>query len=256
MKKSIVEDKDKVIINIELNAKSHSAKSRLIKYIGRVTSNVKRTKKLDEFFFETPSLAYSYLNNLVAERDYSAEKSNKKVHKFIKGSFSIKNAKRIKVSKNLEGIFSKNTIYAMNYLILTNQSSFEDADLQKNFTRKVYANPHFSFFYAAFILNKRIPKEKEKVFLKDYKALYHYARIIIEGRFDEDIEKKLLLRSFSNEYSKANCDIRTYEYTNIDYLKRYLERIDSDCEDKSTDPYYRKEPVCWTYLQEVNRSYF
>lgn len=258
MKKSVTEDKDKIFVNIELNAKSHSAKNRLIKYIGRVTSNIKRTKKLDEFFFETPSLAYSYLNNLVAERDYATSiKSHKKVHKFIRGSFRVKNPENIKVSKNLEKVFSRNTIYAMNYLILTNQSKFEDQDFNKNFMRKVYANPHFSFFYSAFISNKRMPKEKEKVFLKDYKALYHYARIIIEGRFDEDIEKKLVLKSFSSDYSSAKCDQHTYNYTNIDYLKRYLEFIESDCKINKSDPYRGgSNPICWSYLQEVNRSYY
>jgi hypothetical protein len=256
--------KYKTIINIEVDAHSISAKRRLVKYIGRVTNNIKRTKKIDNFFFDTPSLAFDYLNNLVAQRDYSTKtKKKKKIQKYISSSYEIIEPEKLRVDQKLEKTFSKNTLYALSYLLLTKQSCFSDPDLNKKIMKRIYSNPNLSFYYSAYILNKRLPEDKEAIFLKDYKAMYHYARIMIEGRFNESIEKKIVLGSFQNEYASASCEKHTFQYTKTDYLKRYLEYIEKDCKINSrnslgySNAFSHRDAICWTYLNKMyHRGYY
>jgi hypothetical protein len=143
----------------------------------------KRTKESDEFFVKSPALAFKYVESLVSEYKGYDIRSDKTIYK---------NTRINRLSPELEKVFSRSPKYALKYLIITNQKRFKDNNLNEKFTNKLYSQPFLSFVYSSRILGERIPFDKEEVFLKDYNALYQYAKQIIKGRFEEKLHNKIL----------------------------------------------------------------
>jgi hypothetical protein len=205
-----------MIVNIEIEENDHKAKEKFLNYIGRVTKKpVKRTYELDKAFCTNAKLAYNYLYTLFLDIDYVGHGNDLREFKF-------NNPEECRLSEELESVFSKNTVYAINYLAITNQKEFSNNDLNKKIMKRVYNNPDCSFFYSAFILKKRLPREKEKVFLKSNKAMYHYSKFVIKGKFEEEIEKSLKLRTFTKEYIDHQIPNNRWQLKDIDYLKLYF----------------------------------
>jgi hypothetical protein len=206
-----------MIINIEIEEDDHKAKEKFLNYIQRITKKpIKRTYELDKAFCTTAKLAYNYLYTLFLDVDCVGYGNNLREFKF-------NNPEECRLSEDLENIFSKNTIYAINYLAITNQKEFSNNDLNKKIMKRIYSNPHYSFFYSAFILKKRLSREKEKVFLKSNKAMYHYSKFVIKGKFEEEIEKSLKLRTFTKEYINHKTPAYRWQLKEIDYLKLYFD---------------------------------
>lgn len=183
-------------------------------------SRFKRTRESDEFFAKTPALAYKYVEYLISEYRYDPKTANR----------VYKNTKINKLDVDLEKVFSKNCKYALKYLIITGQKRFKDDKLNITFFNKLYKEPFFCFVYSLRVLNgKRIPIDKEDIFLKNYNCLYQYAKQIIKGRFDKKLDDKINMLTFSQENKKR------YDYQ---YLENYVKNIDDPKNQKDVSTYY------------------
>lgn len=207
-------------MKIEFELKDfENEKSWLINILGSLKrkKRFQRTRQSDEFFVTTPALSYKYVESLVSEiKDY--DPNNGRIYK------------KIKLDSDLEKVFCKNAKYGLKYLIVTGQKKFEDKCTSKKFFDKLYKNPFLCFIYSFKILKgKRIPAEKEEVFLKDYNALYQYAKQIIKGRFDKRLHDKIIMISFSEEAKKRH---------DYQYLESYIQNIDNVKNFQNVSSYY------------------
>lgn len=183
-------------------------------------SRFKRTRESDEFFAKTPALAYKYVEYLISEYNYDPKTAHR----------VYKNTRVNRLGIDLEKVFSKNVKYALKYLIVTGQKKFEDEKTNKKFLDKLYNNPFLCFVYSFKVLKrKRIPVEKEDVFLEDYNALYQYAKQIINGRFDKRLHDKIIMISFSEEAKKRH---------DYQYLESYIQNIDNVKNFQNVSSYY------------------
>jgi hypothetical protein len=217
-----------MIVNIEIDENDRRSKERFLQYIGRVTSKpIKRTYDLDKAFCTSAKLAYNYLTLFLDKEWYFDPLRRDRFHGGpVDSTPKLKNPENCKLSEDLENVFSKNTLYAMNYLVITNQKHFSNSSLNKKIMKRIESDPHHSFFYAKHILNERLSREKEKVFLKNNKAMYHYASLVIKGKFDPEIEKTLKLKTFSKEYMESppsNPSVSRWNRKDIDYLRLYFQ---------------------------------
>jgi len=236
-----------MIIDIKLDTSKYFNKRNLIKKLDElnieINKDIERTKELDEYFCSTPSVAFDYLSKLIADRVWVRGRNTdgESWH------YRIKNRKDLKLNRDLEKIFVKSNTHALNYLRLTGLKSFSDPELDKRIKNKILNKPELAFYYAKHIIKKRLTKEQEKVFLKDYRCLYHYAKLVIRGNFDEEIQKRLILATFSDTYKQADPKSKRnrYNYSQIDYLKDYMENV---------GPLYSgDECVDFYFLRKLNR---
>lgn len=175
----------------------------------RLKKRFKRTKESDEFFATSPALAYKYIDNLVAEYNGYNRETQRAIYK---------NLRINRFSPELEKVFSRSPKYALKYLMITGQKKFRDNKLNERILEKIYNNSFYSFIYANQILGKRIPLDKEEIFLEDFNDLYQYSKQVIKGRFDKKIDDKIKMMLFSNEI-KSREDYR--------YLESYAKYADN-----------------------------
>lgn len=187
-----------------------------------------RTNELDDFFSKQPALAYKYIRNLIIERSWCSEEK----------LFKYKNKEKNRFSPDQEKVFSKNIKYALAYLEVTGQKKFRDEKFNNRFEKKVFKCPRLSFNYAQRILKGRIPEENEIIFVNDCEILYHYANLIIGGRFSPSIDKILMLKSFENNNHSAGSYAHSTAVKDSRFLACYLNN------DKSlVDKHFRKYRV-------------
>lgn len=152
-------------------------------------------EEIEKTLTTSPALAYKYVIRL----------TNAKVEN---GNY-IRNP----INPSLEKVFLKNIKYALKYLKVTGQDKFVNAETEKKFREKLFKDPAYSYLYSVHIIKSRLPEEKEEVFLKNYKCLYHYALNIIGngqtiGSISDSLDKKINLLSFD----KNQANRRDYQY--------------------------------------------
>jgi hypothetical protein len=172
-------------------------------------------EEIEKTLTTSPALAYKYVIRLT---DAKVENGN-----YI----------RSPINSSLEKVFLKNIKYAIKYLKITGQDKFVNAETEKKFREKIFKEPNYSYLYSAHIIKSRLPEDKEEVFLKNYKSLYHYALNIIGntqniGSFSNSLDKKINLLTFDkNQAGRWDYNYLT-AYINKDMSARnyyYLSEI-------------------------------
>jgi hypothetical protein len=168
-------------------------------------------EEIEKTLTTSPALAYKYVIRLT---DAKVENGN-----YI----------RSPINSSLEKVFLKNIKYAIKYLKITGQDKFVNAETEKKFREKLFKDPVYSYLYSAYVIKSRLPEDKEEVFLKNYKCLYHYALNIIGntktiGSISHSLDKKINLLSFDRNqagrwdynylmaYINKNMSARNYYY--------------------------------------------
>ena len=187
------------IITFDINGFSRDKISLLkflysLKYKGLFVRN----KELDVFFSQQPSLAYKYTRNVIVEKEWSPAGLNP-------GRWTYINVDKNRLDPDQEKVFLKNIKFGIAYLEITQQKKFRDEKLHKKFEKKVYKDSGASFDYATRVLRERIPEEKESIFLDNYYVMYHYAMIVVKGKFPDKIHNQIHLRSFEKNVWRFDC---------------------------------------------------
>jgi len=177
-----------------------------------------RNKELDIFFSQQPSLAYKYTRNIIVEKEWSPAGVNP-------GGWTYLNVDKNRLDPDQEKVFLKNIKFGIAYLEITKQKKFRDEKLNKKFEKKLYKDAGASFDYSIRVLHQRIPEDKEHIFLENYYVMYHYAMLVIKGKFPDKIHNQIHLRSFEKNVWRFDC------------LQAYLKQ-DSSLLDKQYS-YYR-----------------
>jgi len=203
-------------ITFDINSFSRDKLS-LLKFLYslRYKSLFKRTKELDVFFSQQPSLAYKYIRNIIIEKEWRSNPAG----------YTYLNVDKNRLDADQEKVFLKNIKFGIAYLEITQQKKFRDEKLNKKFEKKVYKDSGASFDYATRVLRERIPEDKEHIFLENYYVMYHYAMLVIKGKFPDKIHNQIHLRSFEQNVWRFDC------------LQAYLKQ-DSSLVDKRYS-YYR-----------------
>jgi hypothetical protein len=163
-----------------------------------------RTEELDDFFTQQPIYAYNYVKKVLVQSRYNLETKNTE----------YLNSEKNKLSADKEKIFIKNIKIAIGYLKITNQIKFKDEKINARFEKKLYRDPILSYDYAMLVLKEgRIPEEKEEVFIKNPYPMFLYSANILKEHFSNNIHKKIVLMSFSEEYKNISGQR---------YIKSYL----------------------------------
>ena len=155
----------------------------------------KRTKDLDIFFSQQPSLAYKYIRNIIIEKEWRPDPSG----------YVYLNVDKNRFEPEQEKVFLKNIKFGIAYLEATQQKKFRDEKINKKFEKKLYKDAGASFDYATRVLQQRISEDKEHIFLDNYYVMYHYSMIVIKGKFPDKIHNQIHLRSFEKNVWRFDC---------------------------------------------------
>lgn len=203
-------------ITFDINSFSRD-KSSLLKFLNSLKYKglFKRTKELDVFFSQQPSLAYKYIRGIIVEKEWRSNPSG----------YIYLNVDKNRFEPEQEKVFLKNIKFGVAYLEATQQKKFRDEKINKKFEKKIYEDAGASFDYATRVLRERIPEDKEHIFLDNYYVMYHYAMLVIKGKFADKVHNQIHLRSFEKNVWRFDC------------LQAYLKQ-DSSLVDKNYS-YYR-----------------
>ena len=196
MEKKIAMNMNDSIIAFDINSFSRDKVS-LLKFLYslRYKGLFKRTKELDIFFSQQPSLAYKYIRGIIVEKEWRSNPSG----------YVYLNVDKNRFEPEQEKVFLKNIKFGIAYLEATQQKKFRDEKLNKKFEKKVYKDSGASFDYATRVLCERIPEDKEHIFLENYYVMYHYAMLVIKGKFPDKIHNQIHLRSFEKNVWRFDC---------------------------------------------------
>jgi hypothetical protein len=165
-------------------------------------------EEIEKALTTSPALAYKYVVRLTNAK--------------------VENGNYIKdpINYSLEKVFLKNIKYAIKYLKITGQDRFVNAETEKKFREKLFKDPGYSYLYSAHIIKSRLPEDKEEIFLKNYKCLYHYALNIIGNTqtidsISDSLDKKINLLSFD----KNQADRWDYQYLTA-YINKDMKHRD------------------------------